>query len=79
MGKDIDRHVNLFVKTVGKSHSFFHFFYGKIVGKGPEAKHFSAQINRVGPVEQGHAEFFHIACRGQKLRLLILSHFASSL
>ena len=79
MGKNINRHIDLFAKSVRVSSRFCNFFNTEIIGKSPQPKHLTTQINGISAITQSYFTFFHISCRRQKLRLIFHSRHITSL
>ena len=74
MGENIDGHIDLTPQAVGKDDGLPQLVVCEIRREGPQAERFPAQIDRIGPVQQGHLQFFHTARRGEQFRFDKFTH-----
>ena len=69
-GHGIDGAVDPDAVAVGKRHRLRQFLRGEIARKRAHAEIRSGQVHRIGSIEHGHFQPFHISCRSEELRFV---------
>ena len=70
-GHGVARHMDGHAPPVAERHRLAQLVRGEVSGKGAHAEVQSGQIDRVGPVGQGHAQPLHIPRGGEEFHALI--------